>query len=74
MNRTAIVGVVLIVLGVAALAYQGVTYTSHDTVVDIGPLHATADHQKTVPIPPVLGGIAVVGGLVLLVAGMRRPA
>jgi hypothetical protein len=74
MNRTAIVGVVLILLGVAALAYQGVTYTSHDTVVDIGPLHATADHQKTVPIPPVLGGVAVVGGLVLLVAGMRRPA
>ena len=74
MNRTAIVGVVLIVLGVAALAYQGVTYTKRDTVVDIGPLHATADHQKTVPIPPIIGGIAVVGGLVLLVAGMRRPA
>jgi hypothetical protein len=74
MNRTAIVGVVLIVLGVAALAYQGVTYTSHDTVVDIGPLHATADHQKTVPIPPILGGVAVIGGLVLLVAGLRRPA
>jgi len=74
MNRTAIVGVVLIVLGVAALAYQSVTYTSHDTVVDIGPLHATADHQKTVPIPPILGGVAVIGGLVLLVAGLRRPA
>jgi hypothetical protein len=74
MNRTAIVGVVLALLGVAALAYQGVTYTSHDAVVDIGPLHATADHQKTIPIPPVLGGVAVVGGLVLLVAGMRRPA
>jgi hypothetical protein len=74
MNRTALVGVVLIVLGVAALAYQGVTYTSHDTVVDIGPLHATADHQKTVPIPPILGGVAVIGGLVMLVAGMRRPA
>jgi hypothetical protein len=74
MNRTAIVGVVLIVLGVAALAYQGVTYTKRDTVVDIGPLHATAEHQKTVPIPPIIGGVAVVGGLVLLVAGMRRPA
>ena len=74
MNRTAIVGVVLIVLGVAALAYQGVTYTKRDTVVDIGPLHATADHQKTVPIPPIIGGVAVVGGLLLLVAGMRRPA
>ena len=52
MNRTAIIGVVLILLGVAALAYQGFTYTSRETVVDIGPVHATADHQKTVPIPP----------------------
>ncbi len=74
MNRSAIVGVVLIVLGGAALAYQGVTYTKRDTVVDIGPLHATADHQKTVPIPPIIGGVAVIGGLVLLVAGLRRPA
>lgn len=74
MNRTAVIGVVLALLGVAALAYQGFTYTSHDAVVDIGPLHATAEHQRTVPIPPVLGAVAVAGGLVLLVAGMRRPA
>ena len=74
MNRTAIIGVVLLLLGVAALAYQGFTYTSRETVVDIGPVHATADHQKTVPIPPVLGLVAVAGGIALLVVGMRRPA
>ena len=74
MNRTAIVGVVLLLLGVAALAYQGFTYTSLETVVDIGPVHATADHQKTVPIPPVLGLAAVAGGVALLVVGMRKPA
>jgi hypothetical protein len=50
-----LLGMLLIVLGVAALAYQGVTYTSRDTVVDVGPLHATADRQRTVPLPPVLG-------------------
>ena len=74
MNRTAIVGVVLLLLGVAALAYQGFTYTSRETVVDIGPVHATADHEKTVPIPPVLGLAAVAGGVALLVVGMRKPA
>jgi hypothetical protein len=74
MNRTAIIGVVLILLGVAALAYQGFTYTSRETVVDIGPVHATADHEKTVPIPPVLGLAAVAGGVALLVVGMRKPA
>jgi hypothetical protein len=74
MNRTAIIGVVLILLGVAALAYQGFTYTSRETVVDIGPVHATADREKTVPIPPLLGMAAVAGGVALLVVGMRRPA
>jgi len=74
MNRTAIIGVVLLLLGVAALAYQGFTYTSRETVVDIGPVHATADHEKTVPIPPVLGLAAVAGGVALLIVGMRKPA
>ncbi len=74
MNRTAIIGVVLLLLGVAALAYQGFTYTSRETVVDIGPVHATAEREKTVPIPPVLGLAAVAGGVALLVVGMRKPA
>jgi uncharacterized membrane protein YidH (DUF202 family) len=70
----AIVGVVLIVLGIAALAYQGINYTSRETVVDIGPLHATADRQKTLPISPIVGIVAVAGGVALVVAGMRKSA
>ena len=72
MRSMAIVGVVLILLGVAALVYQGITYTSRETVVDVGPLHATADREKTLPLPPVLGIAAVAGGVVLLVAGLRK--
>ena len=72
MRSTAIVGVVLILLGVAALVYQGITYTSRETVVDVGPLHATADRERTLPLPPVLGIAAVAGGVVLLVAGLRK--
>ena len=63
---------VLIVAGLMALAYQGITYTSRQTVVDVGPLHATADRQKTLPLPPVVGGVAVVGGVVLLIVGLRK--
>lgn len=71
MKPLAIVGIVLIVLGVAALAYQGFTYTSRETVIDIGPIKATADTQKTVPIPPIAGVVAVVAGVALVVAGRR---
>ena len=72
MKPIALVGVVLILLGVAALVYQRVTYTSRETVVDLGPVHATADRQKTLPL--VLGMAAVAGGVVLLIAGVRRHA
>jgi hypothetical protein len=74
MELKKIVGVVLIVLGLAALVYQGITYTSRETVIDIGPVHATADRQRTLPLPPVLGIAAVAGGVVLLVAGVRKHA
>ena len=74
MKPVAILGLVLIVVGLAALAYQGVTYTTRETVVDIGPVHATADRQRTLPLPPVLGIVAVAGGVVLLFAGARKHA
>jgi hypothetical protein len=74
MKPISIVGVVLIVLGVVALVYQGITYTSRETVIDIGPVHATADRQKTLPLPPVLGIVAVAGGVALLFAGARKRA
>ena len=72
MKPMALAGVLLLVLGLAALVYQGITYTSRETVIDIGPVHATADRQKTLPLPPVVGIAAVAGGVVLLVAGMRK--
>lgn len=74
MKPLSMAGVILIVLGLAALAYQGFTYTTRETVLDIGPVHATADREKTVPLPPVLGIVAVAGGVALLIAGARRPA
>ena len=72
MKPISIVGVLLILFGVVALVYQGITYPTRETVVDIGPLHATADREKTVPLPPVVGAIAVAGGVVLLIAGGRK--
>ena len=74
MKPTAIVGVLLIVLGLVALAYQGFTYTTRETVIDIGPIKATADREKTIPLPPVVGAVAVVGGILVLVIGGRKSA
>jgi hypothetical protein len=74
MKPLSIVGIALIALGLVALVYQGITYTSRETVIDIGPLHATADRQKTLPLPPVLGFVALAGGAALLVAGARKAA
>jgi hypothetical protein len=72
MKRTAVLGFILVALGVLALAYQGITYRSRQTIVDIGPLHATAERDRTLPLPPVLGIIAVVGGAALLITGFRK--
>ena len=68
MKPLSLLAVVLIVLGVISLAYQGITYTTHKKVVDIGPLQATTSERKTIPLPPILGGLALIGGIVLLVA------
>jgi hypothetical protein len=74
MKPIAVVGVLLIMLGLVGLVYQGITYTSRETVIDVGPLHATADRQKTLLLPPVLGIAAVAGGVGLLIAGVRKRA
>ncbi len=74
MKPVAILGVLLIVAGLAALAYQGFTYTSRETVLNVGPIHATADRDKTVSLPPIVGIGAVAGGVVLLIAGVRKAA
>lgn len=72
MKPMSLVGILLVVLGALALAYQGITYTHREKVLDIGPIHATKDTEEQIPLPPVLGGIALVGGIVLLVTGARQ--
>lgn len=71
-NQIMLVGIVLIVLGVMAFAYQGITYTSREKIIDIGPIQATADTQKTIPLPPLLGGLVLAGGIVLVVVGAKK--
>jgi formate hydrogenlyase subunit 4 len=66
MNGKRVLGLVLLALGVLALAYQGFTYTTQKKVVDIGPIQATKSEHHTVPLPPVLGVIAVIAGIVIL--------
>lgn len=73
MKSATIIGIALILLGVVALSYQGITYTSEEKVIDMGPLQATAETEKTIPLPPVLGVLALVGGIVLVVVGARKP-
>jgi len=71
MKAASMVGILLIVLGIVSLAYQGITYTTHKKVLDLGPLQATTEEHKTIPLPPVLGGLALLGGVVLLATGKR---
>ena len=72
MKTYTLIGIILIVLGVLAFAYQGITYTTREKVVDLGPIHMTADKTRTIPLPPIVGGISLVGGIVLLVVGKKK--
>jgi len=72
MKTYTLTGIILIVIGIVALAYQGITYTTREKVVDLGPIQVTADKTKTLPLPPIVGGIALVGGIVLLVMGNKK--
>ena len=67
-----ILGFVLIVVGVISLAIGGISYTKREKVLDIGPIEATAERQKTLPLPPLLGGLALAGGIVLVIAGSKK--
>jgi len=71
-NPITFVGIALIVLGIVAFAYQGITYTSREKIIDIGPIQATADTQKTIPLSPLLGGLVLAGGIVLVVVGAKK--
>jgi uncharacterized membrane protein len=72
MKPIMLIGFVLIVLGVVALAYQGITYTSREKIIDIGPFEASADTQKTIPLSPILGGLSLVGGIVLVIIRRKK--
>ena len=66
------VGILLIVLGGLALAYQGINYTRDKNVLDVGSVHITSETHERIPLPPILGGLALVGGVVLLVMGASK--
>ncbi len=72
MKATSWVGVVLIIAGILILVYQGITYTRQKNVLDVGSIHVTTETRKTIPLPPILGGLALVGGVLLLVVGARN--
>ena len=72
MKLMTIVGIGLIVIGVVALAYQGISYTTRDQIADIGPVEVTKETRRTLPLPPLLGGLALVGGVILVVVGAKR--
>ena len=59
-------GAILIVLGVVALAYGGITYTKREKVIDVGPIEASVDHQKTIPFSPLIGAAALISGVILI--------
>ena len=71
-NPITLVGIALIILGIVAFAYQGITYTRREKIIDIGPIQATADTQKTIPLSPLLGGLVLAGGIELVVVGARK--
>jgi uncharacterized membrane protein YidH (DUF202 family) len=72
MKGTVLGGVILIVVGVLMLAYQGITYTQNKKVIDLGPIQATTKTEKHIPLPPILGIAAVAGGVLMLVTGRRQ--
>jgi uncharacterized membrane protein len=71
-NPITLLGIALVLLGIVAFVYQGITYTSREKIIDIGPIQATADTKKTIPLSPLLGGLALVGGIVLVVVGAKK--
>ena len=66
------IGIALIALGLVTLVYQGITYTTSEKVVDLGPLKITTQKEKTIPLPPILGVLALAGGIVLVLAAARK--
>jgi hypothetical protein len=72
MKPMSIFGVILVIVGVILLAYQGFSFTQRENVANVGPVHINADKQKTVLVPPIIGWVVTGAGAVLLVAGLRK--
>jgi hypothetical protein len=72
MTTSKIMALILIAVGIIALAYQGISYQSRDRVVDLGPLHVTAERTHTLPLPPIAGGVALLGGIALLIFERKK--
>ena len=72
MKTNTLIAIILIAVGIVAFAYQGITYTSREKVVDLGPVQVTAEKTRTFPLPPIVGGIALVGGIILLLMGSKK--
>jgi uncharacterized membrane protein len=72
MNAKMLVGIILIALGIVSLVWQGISYTKKEEVLNVGPLRATATKKETIPIPPVVGGLCLVAGVVLVAVAWKR--
>ena len=72
MKAPTLVGIILIILAVIAFSFQGITYTKREKVLEIGPIEATAEKKETIPLPPVLGAVALIGGVALVFVGSKR--
>jgi len=72
MKAPGIIGILLIILGIAGLAFGGLSFTHKEKVLDLGPIEATADKKESLPVPPILGALAIVGGIVLVASSARR--
>jgi hypothetical protein len=72
MNTTKVLAILLIALGIIALAYQGITYKTQENVVDLGPIHVTAEKSHALPLPPIVGVLGLLGGIALLVVDSKK--
>jgi len=73
MKPVVLIGITLILLGIVALSYERITYTTKEKIIDIGPLEATTEREKSIPLPPLLGGLALVAGVGLVAVGYKKP-
>ena len=73
MKGTVLLGALLLIAGLVGLASPMITYTKTEKVVDIGPVEVTAERERHVPLPPIVGGLAAIAGVVIIVAGTRKP-